>query len=251
MDVDSGPTPTLSEAQALLREWLRRQNLTDPAHPEFALTPRTGRLRVRGTEGEPDPQLRPLVTAFAVAAPPWPKLWAASDDAVFSWLADKARRYEPFADAPMFAGEPKAMHNGVLMSEPDYRQGCYARQYFAIERTGVIELGLGGHVCIADGGSEKAFLLTPIVAHVWHLFGLAGDLYSHFGQTRPFTLVVTMRETQDALIGGLANGWRQPWGQTGYKVACSEVGVQLRTTASGPCLMPMPREGWRPRWPSR
>src|SRR4051812_36685854 len=107
MDALDGQVLAAQEQRVLMRDWMRQQNLEDPGHPDFALTPRARRLRARGTEGESDPKVSPVVTAFVVPPPPWPHLWAASDATIFTWLADKARRYEPFANSAMFPGEPK------------------------------------------------------------------------------------------------------------------------------------------------
>jgi hypothetical protein len=236
MDADGlGQLIASQREETAFQQWLHRQNIDDPARTDFALAQRSRGLRIQGTGGVENPKVRLLVTAIAVPKPPWRELWAASNGSIYSWLKDQARRYEPFNQLAMFPNETKAMHGGVLMATSDGRSDLYARRYIAIERTGIVELGLGTDACMLHG-DEKSFLLTPIVAYVWHMVGFVSDLYAWSQQSQPFTLLVNLRETENALLGGLAEGWRGPWGVDGFKKICAEPNVQLRHDNLGPAL---------------
>jgi hypothetical protein len=154
---------------------------------------------------------------------------------LYSWLKDPARKYAPIADATGFPGEPKAMHNGVIMAETNYRNGRGLRRYLCVERSGIVELGLGASVC-QTLNDEKGYLLTPIIAGVWHLLGFVSDFYAHVHQDRRFTLLLNMRETQNALLGGLADGWCHPWASSDWKPRCQEANIQIRHDELGPTL---------------
>lgn len=232
---DVGNLGAAQEQRAILREWMQQQNLHDPNRPDFALTPRTRRLRISGTEGKDNPPVTPFVTVIAVPTPPWHDLWASSDTTVFTWLAAQERHYEPFASGRRFPGEPRPMHGGIIMAESDWGGSRHLRRYIAIERNGRVELGLGGGACLWHN-ELKGFLLTPVVGYVWHLLGFVSDLYSRFKQNRRFLLLLNMRETQGALLGGLANGWAEPWGEGGFRTSCNEVNVQICHDQIGPSL---------------
>jgi hypothetical protein len=216
----------------MLNDWLERHNLANPEAADFALTSRSKRLCAEEAEGKSE---KMFVTVMAVPTPPWPSLWKASEMELYSWLKDPARRCAPMADVSYLPGEPKAMHNGIIMSETNMRTGRSLRRYLCVERSGIIELGLGACVCKAHE-NEKGYLLTPIIAAVWHFLGFAGDFYAHIHQTKRFTLLVNMRETDNALLGGLANGWRHPWATSDWKPRCYEANVQIRHDELNPAI---------------
>src|SRR5687767_10458118 len=83
-----------SQQREQLEQALRAQS-RDPTDAEFALTAHSAQLRVDGTEGEPNPKLRPLVVALVLPQPPLRALWAASDPSLFNWLSATDVTYEP------------------------------------------------------------------------------------------------------------------------------------------------------------
>jgi len=215
---------------------MRSFRLEDPSDPDFALTPRTQRLRIQGTEGADSPKVRPLVVGLIVPASRMDDLWKASDVSIYQWLSSQERKYEPL-ELSFRPGDPRPMHNGIIMEEPDHRRSHDLSRYLAVHRNGIIEMGLGRNACLLYR-DEVGFLLTPIVAHVWALLGFAGDFFKRVACSRPFSLLLVFRETQNALLAGLARGWREPWGSDGYgyRPVCREPAFVIKHEGLGPLL---------------
>lgn len=88
-------------------------------------------------------------------------------------------------------------------------------EYFAIHRSGAIEMGLGtrGGWESSNGGNGeriRVIALTPSVARVWAMLRVMRPLSQQFGIQAPFCLAVGVVETSEALLGVLGEGWAEP-----------------------------------------
>lgn len=87
-------------------------------------------------------------------------------------------------------------------------------EYFAIHRSGAIEVGMGSRggwvVGRENDETGRAFALTPVVAHVWAMLKVAGLLADRVGLQSPLCLAVGVVDTMDAVLGVLGEGWAEP-----------------------------------------
>lgn len=214
------------------RDWRRAQEdllrayrLHDPTAADFALTPRTQRLRANGTEGVDDPPCRPLVLALILPEPEPTQQKRVSFGTIQSWLSSRDRKYGP-SEAPIIFPRVTLMHDGAIAEEQDCCDSKHLSRYVAVQRNGLIEMGLG-RSCICRE-KDIAFLLTPTVAQLWSLLDFAIALYrDHFNECK-FTLCVAFRQTQNAFLAAFAQGWREPWGGGGYRLHCPEPAFLIR-----------------------
>ena len=81
-------------------------------------------------------------------------------------------------------------------------------RYLALHRSGGIDLGLG-HSGAWTRQDQRVFQLTSIVAHLWATLRLLAEVATRWPTvSAPFELTVALRDTRGAVLGGVAEGWR-------------------------------------------
>lgn len=87
-------------------------------------------------------------------------------------------------------------------------------QYFALHRSGTVEVGAGDH-----GGWDwrnhqdervRSIALTPTVARVWTMLKLAALVHERHEFEAPLLLAVGVVDTSEALLAILGEGWAEP-----------------------------------------
>lgn len=101
-------------------------------------------------------------------------------------------------------------------------------RYLALQRNGGIDVALGrsGAYVYQD---RRVFLLTSIVAHVWATVGLMAEVAARWPEVSPpFEMTVAMHGTRGAVLGNVADGWREPLDFGWQPPMCWEQNVFLR-----------------------
>lgn len=88
------------------------------------------------------------------------------------------------------------------------------RSYMAVHRSGAIEFALGALGAwerrTQEGERVRVFNLISIVAHTWALLKVGGILHTRLAMTGPSLLSIALRDTREALLGNLGEGWAEP-----------------------------------------
>jgi len=217
------------------QKWLDQRGYADPRHPAFLLNARTRRLFPKNDDDADLAGRTPLAVFVALPEPPLTEVIDTSQEAVWEWMNDPRRCYEP-THGGFLRGTPRIAFDGIVWDKD--RSGI--RSYLAVERSGVVEMALGTRIYKA--WKQRIFIrFTPLIGYLWQFLGFAGDYYKTFGQTKPFTLFVGMRETDGAFLAGLAKGWKDPTSQEcGWEAfpQCQEPGILVRKDKLGPAIAP-------------
>lgn len=225
-----------ADGQREMEHWLALRHLADPLNdPQFALNPWTTRLR------PPDPKqhpvvadTRPLALLLSVPDLPWTAVVDTASDEVWGWLQTMGSQgYPPFPNfPPFFQGgyRPRAMPNGLIVEEDRVGSGPEVDSYFAVERSGVLQLGLTqrAHGFPSQAPDRICFKLTPLVGYVRQFLEVTHALYAYLPQSRPFALFVNLRGTQGAGLGAFAQNL-----QAQHPVSCWMPNLQFRYPAIG------------------
>lgn len=128
------------------------------------------------------------------------------------WLSSLKWEYCPVSEAPFPNAQPQACSEGILLPtwlNTEWR--TVLERYLLIQRNGVAELGLGDDVCYGQN-EEIVFSFIPIVARIWQFLGFYNDLSGEFleNQITGISYLVNIRGTRNALLGNLAEGWKEP-----------------------------------------
>lgn len=132
------------------------------------------------------------------------------DDSFCSWL-DEHRAVDLDGRTFMLPQVQRRTAHAIALIET---YGESWAQYFAVHRSGAIEIGVG-----ARGGWEsrnhddervRSIALTPTVARVWAMLKVARLLNERHGVEAPFCLTVGVMDTSEALLAVLGEGWAEP-----------------------------------------
>lgn len=217
-----------------LESCLVKRNLNDLCNANFALYQNSNRLYF---EDGSFTKIKPFVLIVAIPTPPFNTLFSLSDDKIWSWLDTEKRKYEPCPTIPFLPCPPKAMADGILMAIEKNHNQEILQKYLAIERNGVIELGLSTSVFRILNNGVGMFGLTSIVGHAWLMLNFVKDLYEHLFYTQSFSFLVNLRGTKDTLLGGFARGWLEPTDPTTEnRIKCKEPAVQIRRDSVLPSI---------------
>lgn len=86
--------------------------------------------------------------------------------------------------------------------------------YLAVHRSGAIELGLGSRGGWErqnpEGETVRVFNLISIVTYTWAMLIFSAVLNDRVGLAGPSQLTIALRNTKDALLGDVGEGWAEP-----------------------------------------
>ena len=205
---------SLADTELLRARWrrtLERHALDTVNRSDFALGGLAGRLRTP--------------SACLVLLPPDPEDEVLEiDSSLWAWLetqktADIGGRLVHFG----YQTHPTA-HAAALIRRDSYREPW--ERYLALYRSGTIEFGLGG-----SGGTEyenpsgervRSFNLISIVAYAWAMLKFSATLNEHIALPGPWHFTVALKDTKDALLGNLGEGWANPFSPSNRVEGCPE-----------------------------
>jgi len=135
------------------------------------------------------------------------------------WLSSLKWGYCPVVESPFRHSRPQASREGILLPAwLNSETQSVLERFLVIHRNGIAEFGLGAEVCYRQ--QDKAvFKLIHIVGRIWQFIGFYLELCSRFPveQRNSITFWVNIRGTRNALLGDLAQGWKEP--RPGYPEA--------------------------------
>jgi hypothetical protein len=144
------------------------------------------------------------------------------------WLGTHG--YEPEPRAQFLVGRPKAFLDGIIYEDERYARDGSGRssRFVAVERSGIVEMARTDAVYHPYKG-RALYALTPIVGLLWQFLGFVASFYASFEQQRAFSLVVCIRGTEGAWLGGFGEGWAEPFsGFSDSRPECPEPGLLIR-----------------------
>lgn len=192
----------LHDLELLRARWRRalgRECLDTIGRPDFALGPLARRLRACSVQvllqpADPDAD----VVRF--------------DDDLWRWLDEHETRVVDGRPVRFGTQKYPTAHAATIISGYGAREPWDS--YLAVHRSGTVELGLGD-----KGGWERrdrednrvrVFNLISTVAYVWAMLDFTADLANRSALPGPWLLTVGARETRDALLGNVGEGWAEP-----------------------------------------
>jgi hypothetical protein len=112
-------------------------------------------------------------------------------------------------------GEAAAIHDQVR------NQAWAWGTYLAVHRSGALEFGLG-RSGVYEWRDQRVLRLIEVVGRVWCAVDLYGDVVDRFGLQGPWESSLALRETKDAQLGNVAQGWAEPGEGAGDLLPCPE-----------------------------
>lgn len=201
-----------SELQrARWRRALDRHALDDTRRSDFALGGLATRLRhltaqVLLLPGDPDAERLQVDDAL------WAWLSAQQSVAVDSWVVAFGAQTYPTAHAA-------ALVSGYGSNEP-------WNSYLAVHRSGALELGLGDRGGwdrrTREGETVRGFNLISMIANTWALLTFNVALSERSSPSGPWQLTIGLRDTRNAVLGNLGEGWAEPGAFENRVAGCSE-----------------------------
>lgn len=132
------------------------------------------------------------------------------DDSFCSWL-DEHRVVDLDGSPFMLPQVQRRTAHAIALIET---HGESWTQYFAVHRSGAIEVGLGARggweSQNRDGERVRSIALTPTVARVWAMLNVARLLGERHRVEAPFCLSVGVVDTSEAVLAVLGEGWAEP-----------------------------------------
>lgn len=99
-------------------------------------------------------------------------------------------------------------------------------QYLCLRADGGLEIGLGSQA-VWTQNETKCFFLTAIVARLWSAFAVHAELLMPQADG-PWEVTLALVGTEGSLLGGLAEGWEQPFGGFHDATPCRNSNVLIR-----------------------
>lgn len=146
------------------------------------------------------------------------------DEDLWAWLAaetpvDVGGRAVRFGEQKYPTAHAAARVSGYGAGEP-------WNSYLAIHRSGTIELGLGDRGGWEredrDGQRVRQFNLISIVTYSWALLKFSAALNRRLRLTGPMHLSIALRDTRDARLGNVGEGWAEPGSYENSAGGCME-----------------------------
>lgn len=97
--------------------------------------------------------------------------------------------------------------------------------YMAIHRHGGIEVGTDGTYTLRD---QRCFHLIHTVGLLWLALGRQAEVLRHIDLPGPWLIVLAMRGTGGAFLGGFGEGWAEPFNMAAGATTCWEPNVIIR-----------------------
>lgn len=205
------------------QEWQRHQLLKslgylDPADDDFGLNKWTQLLYVERSDEEyrmqefPQHEPKHLVSLLAVPNDFMELDLDVETKAFREWLASLKWEYCSVLESPFRHSRPQACGDGIFLPYwLNSETRSVLERFLVIRRNGVAEFGLGGEVYYRQQ-ETSVFKLIHIASRIWQFAGFYSELYSRFPLERQsgITFWVNIRGTRNALLGNLAEGWKEP-----------------------------------------
>lgn len=99
--------------------------------------------------------------------------------------------------------------------------------YLALHRHGGLEMELGEEAVYSPGG-RRGFRLSFMFERIRAALGVYEDIVRQYGLNGPWEVSLSLRDTQDAVLGNVARGWYEPGAGTADTRTCSEPALLLR-----------------------
>jgi hypothetical protein len=107
------------------------------------------------------------------------------------------------------------------------------RRALSIHRSGAVEVLVGRGVAW-ERGDHKVFSLVGIVGYVWNALAAWLVFSEWLGAELPWEVSVALVGTENARLGGFAQGWRDPDDPMGPAFRCHEHGLLLQREIHSP-----------------
>lgn len=99
-------------------------------------------------------------------------------------------------------------------------------QYLSLRADGGLEIGLGSRA-VWTQNDIKCFFLTAVVARLWWAFAVQAELRTPQADG-PWEVTLALVGTEGSLLGGLAEGWTEPFQGFHDMAPCREPNVLIR-----------------------
>jgi hypothetical protein len=146
------------------------------------------------------------------------------DEEFWGWMEEHAARvvdgrYVRLGTQKYPTAQAAAIVSGYGAREP-------WNSYLAVHRSGAVELGLGDR-----GGWERRdrednpvrlFNLISTVTYVWAMLAFVADLSERIALPGPWLVTVAARDTRDAQLGNVGEGWAEPGQHENHVGGCAE-----------------------------
>ncbi len=223
--------------EKLRKNFLKSKGYGDPSCEDFGLNQWTCRLQsdVRNSQTEIQPKtiITPdhFVSFLLLPSYKQDEIIDTNSQKLRDWISQYPWIKLPYLDSPFSTGHLFACSNGLIRLETqDYPSLQKLDQFLVLSRNGVIEYGVGRGVVLSDQ-NEVYFSLIHIVGRLWQFLLFNEDLFKEFliEHIDQYYLYINIRGTQNALMGGLAEGWRQPYTNiiTAYSPRCVDNNLQI------------------------
>jgi len=219
---------------------LRSKGYIDPTDADFCLNQWTRLLGPRSfdrNDGKQNfPEMNPDQLVSIIGIPDnWAEQMIDTDSpALHTWLESNKWTYCPALASPFRHSRVQACSEGIILPQWFHSETDKVLEGFLlIRRDGVVEFGLGQDSYILRE-EDVIFRLAYIVGRLWQFLGCSNDLFADFLTNKPGSIsyFLNVRGTRNALLGDLAQGWKEPYGNgfDAYRPRCVDKHLQIRLT---------------------
>jgi hypothetical protein len=152
------------------------------------------------------------------------------DEAAAEWLSE--RRPSPYGGHDLQLGGSSRATSSAVLRYDQYREEQGWARFTALHRNGGLDYGEGG--VVRQHRERRAVALRPIVGLIWYLSALQVEAVARWAIEGPFEVSVALVGVDGAVLGGVAEGWRDVddiFFRGGS--ACIEPNVLLRVECDG------------------
>jgi hypothetical protein len=143
------------------------------------------------------------------------------DEEFWAWWSDG--RPAPFGRAVTWTETAPSTDAAVKARA----QGDGWATYLAVHRHGGVEMGTEDVSRLRDG--TRVFRLVRTVGLVWLVLDAQAHVLQHVEAQGPWEVTVAVHGTKDSYLGGLGEGWSEPWDFAGWSPRpCAEPHIIIR-----------------------
>lgn len=236
----------LQSEEARLQRLLETKGYSTPQDDGFGLNPWTCRLipRHSKSEGEKQENATPrpdhLVSFLTIPAIWREDLLDTNSSELHSWISEYKWHHIPDRHPPFLQAGVQACSKGLFL--PRWVQTAdegWLEIFLLIRRDGVVEFGLGREAySLYEEGTVFQFI--QIVGRLWQYLVFLSNLFERFlpSYSEETLVIVNIRGTEEALLGNLAEGWKQPLSPPydTYRPRCLDKHLQIQRKISSGTL---------------
>jgi hypothetical protein len=222
------------------RHLLQPKGYVDPTDTNFCLNQWTRLLVPRSINRDDGkqkfPEIDPEQLVSVVAIPDnWSEQLIDTDSpTLHSWLELNKWAYCPTLSSPFQHPQVRACSEGVILPQWFHSEtDKMLERFLLIRRDGMVEFGLGQETHFLHE-EDVTFQLIHIIGRLWQFLGCLNDLFADFVTNKPENILcfLNLRGTRNALLGNLAEGWREPHGNGSdvYRPRCPDKHLQIYLT---------------------